>query len=55
MRGHDRDALEDTLELLSDPDALKEIDEARGEIAGGHVVDGAALRAKYLARRAPMR
>jgi hypothetical protein len=55
VRGHDRDALEDTLELLSDPDALKEIDEARGEIAGGHVVDSAALRAKYLARRAPMR
>jgi antitoxin YefM len=44
------EALEDTLELLSDPQALREIDEAREEIAKGHVVDGAALRAKYLAR-----
>ena len=44
------EALEDTLELLSDPQALREIDEAREEIAKGRVVDGAALRAKYLAR-----
>lgn len=44
------EALEDTLDLLSDPQALKEIAEARKEISAGHVVDAAALRAKYLAR-----
>lgn len=44
------EALEDTLDLLSDPQALREIDEARDEIAKGHVVDADALRAKYLNR-----
>lgn len=42
-------ALEDTLDLLSDPQALEEIKEAREEISKGHVVDAGALRAKYLA------
>jgi len=46
----DIEALEDTLDLLSNPQALKEISEARQEIAEGHVVDAEALRAKYLAR-----
>lgn len=45
----DLEALEDTLELLSDPQALKEISEARQEISKGRVVDAGALRAKYLA------
>ncbi len=46
----DLEALEDTLDLLSDHQALKEISEAREEISHGHVVDAAALRAKYLPR-----
>jgi antitoxin YefM len=46
----DLEALEDTLDLLSDPQALKEISEAREEISDGHVVDAGALRAKYLTR-----
>ena len=44
------EALEDTLDLLSDPRALKEINQAREEISVGHVLDAAALRAKYLPR-----
>jgi antitoxin YefM len=43
-------ALEDTLDLLSDPSALKEINQGRQEIAQGHVLNAEALRAKYLAR-----
>lgn len=43
-------ALEDTLELLSDPAALREIKAARSEIARGRVVQAAELRAKYLKR-----
>lgn len=46
----DLQALEDTLDLLSDPQALQEIDEARAEIAKGHVLDAEQLRAKYLDR-----
>lgn len=46
----DLEALEDTLDLLSDPQARKEIDQARAEIAKGHVVEAAQLRAKYLDR-----
>ncbi len=49
MSPDDLEALEDTLDSLSDPQALKEIGEAREEIAEGRVVDAAALRAKYLA------
>ncbi len=44
------EAIEDTLDLLSDPQALKEINQAREEIAEGHVLEAEALRAKYLAR-----
>ncbi len=44
------DAIEDTLDLLSDPQAVKEINQAREEIAAGHVLNAEALRAKYLAR-----
>jgi antitoxin YefM len=46
----DLKTLEDMLDLLSNPHALKEINEAREEIAEGRVVDAGALRAKYLAR-----
>lgn len=40
--------LEDTLELLSDPSAMVEIDAARREIQAGRVVSAEALRARYL-------
>lgn len=43
------EALEETLDLLSDPTALAEIQQARAEIARGEVVDAAELRARYLA------
>ena len=46
----DLEAIEDTLDLLSDPQALKEINQAREEIAEGRVLDAETLRAKYLAR-----
>lgn len=46
----DLEAIEDTLDLLSDPQALKEINRAREEIAEGHVLDGETLRRKYVAR-----
>jgi prevent-host-death family protein len=46
----DLEAIEDTLDVLSDPQALKEINQAREEIAEGHVLKAEALRAKYLAR-----
>jgi len=44
------EALEDTLDLLSNPQALKEIAIARSEISKGRVIDSESLRAKYLAR-----
>jgi prevent-host-death family protein len=50
MSPEDLEALEDTLELLSDPKALKEIDRARQEVARGRVVTAEELRAKYLRR-----
>jgi antitoxin YefM len=42
-------ALEDTLDLLSDPAALEEIQAARGDLAAGKGVTAERLRAKYLA------
>ena len=50
MSPEDLEALEDTLELLSDPKALKEINRARQEVARGKVVTAEELRAKYLRR-----
>jgi antitoxin YefM len=50
MSPEDLEALEDTLELLSDPAALKEIDRARQDVARGKVVTAEELRAKYLQR-----
>lgn len=44
----DLEALEDTLELLSDPRFLAEIKKARGEIARGKGVKAEELRARYL-------
>lgn len=44
----DLEALEDTLEILSDPDAMREIEQARQEIARGEVLSADDLRAKYL-------
>lgn len=41
-------ALEDTLELLSDPAALAEIVKARKEIARGKGITADELRARYL-------
>jgi antitoxin YefM len=46
----DLETLEDTLELLSDPKALKEIKAAREDVARGRVVTAEQLRAKYLKR-----
>ena len=50
MSPADLAALEDTLELLSDPAALAEIRAARDDIARGRVVSAEELRAKYLGR-----
>ena len=50
MSPADLAALEDTLELLSDPAALQEIREARKDVARGRVVSAEELRAKYLRR-----
>lgn len=43
-------ALEDTLDLLSNPAALEEIRQARDEVARGETVTAEELRAKYLPR-----
>jgi prevent-host-death family protein len=48
MSPADLEALEDTLDLLSDPKALKEITAARNDTAKGQVVTADELRAKYL-------
>jgi len=50
MSPADLEALEDTLELLSDPRALKEIKAARNDIARNRVITADELRAKYLQR-----
>ena len=50
MSPEDLEALEDTLDLLSDPKALKEIGRAREEISRGRVVTAESLRAKFLRR-----
>lgn len=48
MSPEDLDALEDTLELLSDPQAVPEIERARQEIALGKGITAEELRARYL-------
>jgi antitoxin YefM len=49
MSPEDLEALEDTLDLLSDPAAAKEIRAARAAIARGRGITAEELRAKYLA------
>ena len=44
----DLEALEDTLEILSNPRAVREIERARADIARGRGISGDDLRAKYL-------
>jgi len=44
----DLEALEDTLEVLADPRARKEIERARAEIAEGKGIGADELRARYL-------
>ncbi len=48
MSPADLEALEDTLELLSDPAAMAEIKNGRAEVAKGQVLGAEELRAKYL-------
>jgi antitoxin YefM len=50
MSPDDLEALEDTLELMSDPKAFKEIQKAREDVARDRVVSADDLRAKYLRR-----
>lgn len=44
------ESLEDTLELLSDPHAMRQLDESRQAYAEGDFVTGDELRVRYLAR-----
>jgi prevent-host-death family protein len=48
MSPEDLAALEDTLDLLSDPRAMAEIEAARTDIAAGQIFGADELRAKYL-------
>ena len=41
------ESLEDTLELLSDPDAMAQLDASRDAYASGDFMTGAELRARY--------
>ena len=50
MSPADLEALEDTLELLSDPKAVREIERARQEIAKGRGISSQELRARYLGK-----
>lgn len=44
----DLESLEQTLDLLSDPVAMREIRDGEAAVAAGDVVSGEELRAKYL-------
>ncbi len=48
MSPEDLESLEDTLDLLSDPAAMRGVDIARQELREGRVVAADQLRAKYL-------
>jgi len=50
MSPDDLEAIEETLDLLSDPEALKAIRRAESDVARGRVVTGDEIRAKYLKR-----
>ena len=49
MSPADLEALEDTLDLLSDREAMREIAEAREDVREGRSFSAEQLRAKYLA------
>lgn len=42
---HDLEALEETLDVLSDPEGMRRLREGEGAVAAGDVVDEAELRA----------
>ena len=46
----DLEALEETLEIISAPDALAQIQHAEAEIDAGEFLTAAELRAKYLGK-----
>ena len=46
----DLEALEDTLDLLSDPEAAREIERARADIAKGKGIDAEELKTRYLTK-----
>jgi len=46
----DLESLEETLEILSDPDAMRQIREAEAEIDRGNFIGADELRARYLSR-----
>jgi antitoxin YefM len=48
MSADDLAALEDTLELLSDPAAMADIEQARRDVVAGNTVSADEIRAKYL-------
>ena len=48
MSPADLDALEDTLDLLSDPEAMNDIARAREDLGAGRSFSAEQLRAKYL-------
>jgi len=48
----DLDALEDTLDVLSDPAAMREVAEGRAAAARGEGLDAEAVRQRYLKSRA---
>ena len=50
ISAEDLAALEDTIELLSDPTAIADIERARREARAGKTVSADELRAKYLQR-----
>jgi prevent-host-death family protein len=50
ISAEDLDALEETLDILSDADAMREITEARADAAGGGGLDADAVRRRYLTR-----
>ena len=44
------ESLEDTLELLSDPEAMRQLDESRQAYVTGDFVTGDELRSRYLTK-----
>jgi antitoxin YefM len=50
MSPDELESLEETLDILSDPKAMREIRKAEAAIDAGDVVDAAALRDRYLKR-----